>query len=718
VPSSRAIRLSHSASAWAGAIVTGVGLLALLGWILEDEGLKALYSGGIVIKTNTAIGLCAIGLALMLRGRESAGRVRSSVGAGFAVLAGLLGALTLSEHLFQWNLGIDELLFREPSDSPATSSPNRMGPPASVAFPLAGLCILLLNRRTAGGSPRSQPFAFAILLIAFLPILGYVFGVRELYGLAKFTGVALPTALALLVLGLGVLAARPESGVVRRISSEDAGGLLLRRLIPTAIVLPVVLGWLRVLGQNLGYYDADFGRVLLILSFVIVFTAAIWWTGTVVHQQAVARARAEGDARAMQERVLMTLESERNARAMAERSNRMKDDFLATLSHELRTPLNAILGWVQLLSRGSLDPRDAKRGLEAIERNSRLQAQLIEDLLDMSRIESGKVRLDMREVELGLVIESAIAAVAPSADSKGVEIERRIDGTSVMVRGDGERLQQVLWNLLTNAIKFTPRGGKVTVELTTHRDEAEITVRDTGIGIQPEFLEHVFDRFRQADPSTTRRFGGLGLGLAIARQLTELHGGTLKAHSDGEGTGAAFSIALPLTAAMSLDRGSRFGLGAGEAGRTPDGELTGLRVLAVDDHVDACDLIERVLQDRGADVRTANSVEEAIGWLERRHFDVLVSDIGMPVRDGFDLIRYVRAHVSDLPAVALTAFARPEDEQRVLAAGFDYYLSKPLMPDRLMTAIKAVMPPRPAAAAGTGPGTFSTPPASIRQAEG
>jgi CheY-like chemotaxis protein len=363
----------------------------------------------------------------------------------------------------------------------------------------------------------------------------------------------------------------------------------------------------------------------------------------------------------------------------------MKDEFLATLSHELRTPLHAILGWVQLLVRGNIPAADSQRGLQAIERNSRLQAQLIDDLLDMSRIEAGKIRLDLQPVDLSLVLESAIAAATPAAESKGLIVERQIDPETPIVRGDPARLQQILWNLLSNAVKFTPAGGRIMVSLLSHGDAVELQVQDSGIGIRPELLDDVFDRFRQADPSTTRRYGGLGLGLAIARQLAEMHGGTLTAASEGEGQGATFTLRVPPMEALPVARPPL------EEQAPPRDGIAGARILVVDDQADARDLVVRVLAEQGARVHAAESVGEALAWLERHEADVVISDISMPGRDGYDLMAHVRARWPDLPGIALTAFVRAEDAERARLAGFSMHLPKPLSPDRLARAVAALL---------------------------
>jgi signal transduction histidine kinase/CheY-like chemotaxis protein len=390
------------------------------------------------------------------------------------------------------------------------------------------------------------------------------------------------------------------------------------------------------------------------------------------------------------------LESERAARAEAERMSELKDDFLATLSHELRTPLSAILGWSQVLRRRKVSEAELRNAIDIIERNARAQTQLIEDLLDISAITSGKLRLEVQPLEPAAVIEGALETVRPSAAAKGIRLEKVLDPSAGPISGDPGRLQQVVWNLLSNAIKFTPKGGKVQVLLQRVDSQVEISVSDTGAGIRPEFLVHLFERFRQADASTTRKHGGLGLGLSIVRHLVELHGGTVRAHSAGEGQGASFSVRLPLAAVKApADDAARLGHG-GLRQPPPDyrlSDLTGLRVLVVDDEPDARELLKRVLSDCGAEVLAASSAAEALALIRGRLLHVLVSDIGMPEVDGYELLRRVRALEEGsgrLPAIALTAFARSEDRTRALRAGFLVHMSKPVEPAELVATVASV----------------------------
>jgi PAS domain S-box-containing protein len=386
------------------------------------------------------------------------------------------------------------------------------------------------------------------------------------------------------------------------------------------------------------------------------------------------------------------LQEAETARVNAEAANQAKDEFLATVSHELRTPLNAVLGWSRMLASGALDPGESARALDAVQRNAIAQAQIIDDLLDVSRIARGKLRLDLRPLNPVAVVEAALDSVRPAAAAKGVLMETRLDRDVGTVSGDPDRLQQVVWNLLANAVKFTPKGGRVEIHLQRDGADVEILVRDTGEGIRADLLPHIFERFRQAEGGSTRARGGLGIGLALVRYLVELHGGTVEAMSAGEGKGATFSVRLPLRLETSASVGDllpRFTEHAGvtTAGRT----LAGLRVLAVDDHRDSLELISALLVPQGAEVRTAMSADDALKVMGEWPVDIVLSDIEMPGEDGYSLIRRIRALPRDrggaVPAVAITAYGRMEDRIRSLASGYQQYLAKPMEPAELITII-------------------------------
>jgi PAS domain S-box-containing protein len=369
----------------------------------------------------------------------------------------------------------------------------------------------------------------------------------------------------------------------------------------------------------------------------------------------------------------------------AEESSRLKEEFLATISHELRTPLSAILGWSRMLRLGQLSEENAKKALDTIERNARAQAQLVDDLLDVSRIMTGKLRMDVRPSDPNAFIDAAVESVRPAADAKGVRVQKVIDTGPVSIPGDPVRLQQVVWNLLSNAIKFTPRGGRVQIRSERVNSHLEIVVSDTGQGIPPEFLPHVFDRFRQADQKTSRQHGGMGLGLAIVRHLVEMHGGTVTAMSEGEGKGATFTVMLPISPIYQLDSsGSRVHSGARDL--LPADEFTDrlddLRILVVDDEADTRELLKQGLEYCGAKVKAVGSADEAINDLVAMLPDVLISDIGMPEVDGYELIKRVRklpvSRGGKVAAIALTAYTRIEDRLQALRAGYDMHVPKPV----------------------------------------
>jgi PAS domain S-box-containing protein len=386
------------------------------------------------------------------------------------------------------------------------------------------------------------------------------------------------------------------------------------------------------------------------------------------------------------------LDAERAARADAERASRVKDEFVAMVSHELRTPLNAILGWTQLMVKPGAPPDVVARGIDVIARNTRLQTQLISDLLDVSRIVSGKLRLDIEQTDLAAVVNDAIDTVQREADDKKIVVERDLHREVGSIAGDAARIQQIVWNLLVNAVKFTPEGGRILVRVRQAGPDAEITVSDTGVGIRPEFLPHIFDRFRQADQSITRRVGGLGLGLSIVKHLVELHGGTITAESGGIGCGATFTIVFPSSTDAREAERLPFEAVSKETPQLHD-SLSGLRILVVEDEPDTCEFLDRFLRGYGADVVVARSAAAALSTLSDGTVDIVISDIGLPDVDGYDLMQRVRrlpAYAGGvIPAVALTAYARTEDRTRAFRAGYQAHLAKPIEPAELVATISS-----------------------------
>jgi signal transduction histidine kinase/ActR/RegA family two-component response regulator len=402
------------------------------------------------------------------------------------------------------------------------------------------------------------------------------------------------------------------------------------------------------------------------------------------------RKRMEEALRESEEKLAGLLESERSARGDAERASRIKDDFLSTVSHELRTPLNAILGYAQLLRRGGVEKDEVGEGLSIIERNARLQAQIIDDLLDMSRIVSGKLRLDVQSVNLVQVIEAAVATIKPAADAKQIRVQSVLDPRSGVVFGDSGRLQQVVWNLLTNAIKFTPKGGRILIVLERVNSHVDIRITDSGQGISSELLPYIFDRLRQGDAGPQTQHG-LGLGLSIVKHLSELHGGTVSASSPGTGQGATFVVSLPIQTVQASEAAAKGdSREAATSGRRVL-SLKGIRVLVVDDDTDSRQLVEKLLAEHEAEVALAASADEALALFCEQRPDVVLSDLGMPDKDGYDLIRRIRglddASGGRVPAAALTALAGAEDRKRAMLAGFQAHICKPVDAGELVAVV-------------------------------
>ncbi|HEY9907495.1 MAG TPA: ATP-binding protein, partial [Thermosynechococcaceae cyanobacterium] len=765
------------------------------------------------IKANTAVGFALAGLTLWLnvrveKRRSPRNQLLNQVG---AIAMVLLGVLTLYQYLLNRNLGIDEALFRDYAPSATTSHPGRMGFNTAVNFVLTGAALSLLGLENLTKQVKgrwmvitAQGLALTAGLISFQAVLGYLYGVRVFYQFSVYTtSMALPTALTFSVLCFGILVSRHDRGLMRPLTSGLSGGMLARRLLPVAVLLPLLLGGLILHGQRAKLYDPSFGLSLLALSCSLGFVALIWHNARWLNRLDGDRHRFDAQLRRTENRLRLFFESEligmlygnghggiqdtndallnilgysradleagkirwdaitppeylpidaeRRAEAQARgvctpyekeyirkdgsrvfvlvgyiltgadrqesvafildisdrkrleqtlrqqtqelsRANRLKDEFLAVLSHELRTPLNPILGWTTLLKNRTLPEPQVSHALDTIERNARLQLHLIEDLLDISRIIQGQLKLEFEAVDLAQVLLNAIDTVQLAAQTKAIELQ--FQPAETLISGDRSRLQQVFCNLLSNAIKFTPNHGRVTIKL--ERIEAQerlpaapsivqITITDTGIGISPVFLPHIFEYFRQADSSSTRQFGGLGLGLAIVKQLVELHGGSIQATSPGEGQGATFTVQLPLmqTAIITQHKPET----------TPVlHSLMGIQVLVVDDEPDNLNLMVFLLQQQGASVVGVASAQTALEAIAQAKPDVLISDVGMAETNGYEFLRQVRSLSPQqgglVPAIAVTAFAGEGEKQQALTAGFQSYLTKPIDPNSLTQAVQ------------------------------
>ncbi|HEV7746676.1 MAG TPA: response regulator [Pyrinomonadaceae bacterium] len=465
-----------------------------------------------------------------------------------------------------------------------------------------------------------------------------------------------------------------------------------------------ICGWVYVLNNSSAeeFSEADERLVATLATQVVVaYENAVLYSGAQKHatelQLEITERKQAESARAQM------LLREQAARADAEQANRTKDEFLATLSHELRTPLSAILGWSHLVRTGKLNEPQMSRAFETIERNARSQSQLIDDLLDVSRIITGKLQIEPHPVDLCQIIEDSIEGVRPALEAKNIQLETRLEAAGCFVLGEANRLQQVFWNLLSNAVKFTRENGNVRVEVGRVAEQVQVSVSDSGIGITPEFLPHIFDRFRQADGSTTRVHGGLGLGLSIVKHLVLLHGGEVAVESAGKDQGATFAVSLPLSSSAGEIEKQRTMEQEGDALPANFSTLLeGVRILVVDDEADSRELVAAILTRCGAQVRSCESAEEALKLFKVWKPDVLVSDIGMPKEDGYSLIQKLRKQrlklAREIPAVALTAYATDDDRNRALLAGFQMHVAKPIEPETLVKSIADVTGRRPAAA--------------------
>lgn len=482
----------------------------------------------------------------------------------------------------------------------------------------------------------------------------------------------------------------PERGPVRLISEDSPAGILTRQIVPAVITLPILVGFLRLSGERAGFYDTAFGSALRTVIEVGLFLLLLGWTGNAISRQAKRREEADEALRAIEQRSAeqreALLKSEHQSRTTAEQASRLKDEFLATLSHELRNPLNVVLGYSELLMRTpeiAASPHLLQM-TQALKRNAQSQSQLINDLLDLSRLQTGKVSLNCETVSLATIIDNAVETVRSDAAAKLITVSVSVPDELIVVYADPLRMQQVVWNLLNNAVKFTPAGGKIDVSLKSEDQLVSLIIEDTGVGIDPEFQPHVFEMFRQADSSSIRRHGGMGIGLALVQQLIQLHEGTVQVYSDGSGRGARFTIQLPA--------GRQKDAPVVTQAKLPKLELLDLRVLVVDDSEDTTEMLRKLLEINGARVRTASSGAEALNVVSENPFDVIISDVSMPEMDGFEFLRQLRARPehSDVPVLALTGFGRPEDIERARNAGFFSHITKPFDLEKLSATLQAV----------------------------
>ena len=687
-------RWAHIAGAFLGLYALIGGVVSFMGWVFDLQRLTDWYNNGISIQPNTCIAVMAAGSALIALAFDYR-RLATALG----ILVALIGGSVLFQYLSGINLGIDSLLmFERTWGRVGVISPGRMGPPGATSWTLIGLTLVSTSLSGTPEAPgptyAARPYIPVLGLltasISSLSIIGYIYGASILYTIPTLTVIALQTATFILAVSLGLITTVPERGPIRLISEDSPAGILTRQIVPAIITLPILVGFLRLAGERAGFYDTAFGSALRTVIEIALFLILLGWTGNAISRQARRREEVDEALRASQRRIAeqreALLKSEHQSRTAAEQTSKLKDEFLATLSHELRNPLNVVLGYSELLLR---TPEIAQSShllqmSQALKRNAQSQSQLINDLLDLSRLQMGKVSLNCETVSLSTIVDNAVETVRADAAAKQITVTVTTHEELIVVEADPLRMQQVVWNLLNNAVKFTPSGGKIGISLKLEDQHVSLMIEDTGVGIDREFLPHVFEMFRQADPSSIRRHSGMGIGLALVQQLVQLHEGTVTVHSDGLGHGARFTIQLP----ASKQRDLPTVVGAD----LPKLEFSGLRVLVVDDSADTTEMLRQLLQMNGAQVRTASSGAEGLEVLSQQPFDVIISDVAMPEMDGFEFLRQLRTRPEhrDVPVLAVTGFGRPEDVERARSAGFFSHITKPFDFEKLAATLQAV----------------------------
>lgn len=720
--------------------VISLACLTLIGWVLDVPVLASVVPGGRQMSPTSMIGFLFAGAALALLETPPASRRFQLLARAFALVVLVTGLAATIDILTGVMPDVEQRFFAWLFAYPRVSDIKAASPQASLSFLFLGAALLLLDTASARARLQAYVSACVVLLINALSLLGHGFGARALYEMTPERGIALNTACALILLSLAVLGARADARLMSVITSQNVSGQVARRLLVAAVVVPLLLAMVAIVGERVGRYDSAFGAALLIILNIAIFVALIWRSVELLHQVETERQQSElalqqayqsleqrvnertaqlavaneelkreiaGRERVERERAQL-LVSEQSARAQAESDSRLKDEFLNTVSHELRAPLNTVRGWVALLRAGDLNGKETDKALEMVERGARELDQKVNDLLDVSRLVNGRMHLQIRSVELATVIDAAVEAARPAANAKGIELQTMLDADEASVWGDANRLQQAVWNLLSNSIKFTPRGGRVTTQLTREGGHVEIAVRDTGVGISADVLPYVFDHFRQADGSRTRGQRGLGVGLTIVRHLVEMHGGSIRVESAGEGRGTSSVIRLPVIenqwSLPGMAIAENYSEHSASANLAPENSasqlraprncapsLAALRVLVVDGDDNSRRLIADTLADCRAVVRVAGSVEESLSVLADWMPDLVILDMGLHSGEDDELTdrlgKLASRGEAEIPVVALTGYARVEDRLRALRAGFRMQVPRPVEPAEVLAVV-------------------------------
>ncbi|MBA2242014.1 MAG: response regulator [Chthoniobacterales bacterium] len=668
----------------ASAVTAGIGIVVLAGWAFDIPGLRRFVSGFVSMNPVTACCLVAAGVSLALLRNPDIGEHRRVLGKFLAAFVALVGAAKLVAIATHSALPVDQWLFTAQLGV-ATEPHSRMALRAAASLVLAGSALLLLDFQTRRGRRPAEFLATIVAIIAALALFAYCYGLFVYYKTPDFVPMSFPGSIAFLSLAAGILLARPDRGAMAFVTSDTTGGFLARLLLPLGLLLPILLGALRIGGENAGWYSTRIGVGLFATGFIVLFLSTVWWTARLLFRSDSERKQAEEHVRQvnaeLEQRVSDRTAELSQVNEELRQASHAKDDFLAALSHELRTPLTPVLMCAAAMERDTTIDPEQREQLAMMRRNVELEARLIDDLLDLTRIARGKLELQRSAADIHSLLTHTEQIIRSDARGKGVAVHFILDAHEQMVLGDAARLHQVFWNVLKNAIKFTPAGGQITVSASNPAPgRIRIAVRDNGVGIEPTFLPSIFGAFVQGDRKTGGATSGLGLGMSISKTIVELHGGTIRADSDGLGKGATFTVEL------QTDNSLPFAVSqaAGDVETHPIH-----RLLVVEDHQPTLDVLARLLRKQGHQVDTASSVEAALALAATHVFDLVISDIGLPDGNGVDLmIQLTRDY--GLRGIALSGYGMDEDIARTKNAGFLAHLVKPIDFERLNRVIDQV----------------------------
>ncbi len=648
--------------------VGAIGALGIAGWVFDVSTLQRIIPQWVTLKFNTALALVLAAVSLFLQAEEGMRRLRRWLAPGCAAVVTAIGLLSLGENLFGWDLGIDQLVFKESLAAAGMSFPGRMGAASALVLSCLGAALLFLDQKVAGKF-WTEWLVSAAVLATMLVFLYYFYGLGEGGRFEKWLTISLHAVVAFYTLALGVILVRPQRGILPALLGPKTGSVLVRRMLPVAVGLPMVLGWLMMQAYRGGMFGPGFAMTGFVLAVILIFTLFIQWTANELDRDEAVRA---------QERLrvdVLRLE----AKELAAAASKAKDDFLAALSHELRTPLTPVLMMASSLELDMDLPQTTREQLGMMRRNVELEARIIDDLLDITRIRHGKLTLALEVADIHELVEHTAEVLHSDFLGKGVRVVFTLAAERHHALVDPARLQQVVWNLIKNAIKFTPAGGVITVQ--TRNDEEErivLSVADTGAGISAEALPGIFAAFEQGDAAGQHRFGGLGLGLAISHAIVVAHGGTVHGESGGVGMGAIFSVALAVVDAPAALAQAR------EAQSAP---VRTLRLLVVEDHETTRSVLTQLLTRYGHSVTAVGTVQAALAAFAAEHFDVVVSDLGLPDGSGLGLMREIQRQ-RPVPAIALSGYGMEGDLRETKAAGFAAHLVKPVNIVRLRLLIE------------------------------